>query len=207
MGLQFTQGFNRLAAMGRAVEQVVKNMFNYAAGVDHVISHTARRGLAYAYQTGIDNCLRLGADIIVNTDADHQYPGSEIPRLVAPILAKQADMVVGDRQVQQLEHFSPLKKFLQYVGSGVVRWASGTDVPDTVSGFRALSREAALRTFVTSDFSYTIEVLIQAGKRKLAIHHVPIKTNLVTRESRLFTGNWNFIKRQAATIARTYATY
>jgi glycosyltransferase involved in cell wall biosynthesis len=178
-----------------------------AAGVNHVISHTARRGLAYAYQTGIDNCLRLGADIIVNTDADHQYPGSEIPRLVAPILAKQADMVVGDRQVQQLEHFSPLKKFLQYVGSGVVRWASGTDVPDTVSGFRALSREAALRTFVTSDFSYTIEVLIQAGKRKLAIHHVPIKTNLVTRESRLFTGNWNFIKRQAATIARTYATY
>jgi glycosyltransferase involved in cell wall biosynthesis len=178
-----------------------------AAGVDYVISHTARRGLAYAYQTGIDNCLRLGADIIVNTDADHQYPGSEIPRLVAPILAKQADMVVGDRQVQQLEHFSPLKKFLQYVGSGVVRWASGTDVPDTVSGFRALSREAALRTFVTSDFSYTIEVLIQAGKRKLAIHHVPIKTNLVTRESRLFTGNWNFIKRQAATIARTYATY
>jgi hypothetical protein len=115
--------------------------------------------------------------------------------------------VVGDRQVQQLEHFSPIKKFLQYVGSGVVRWASGTDVPDTVSGFRALSREAALRTFVTSDFSYTIEVLIQAGKRKLAIQHVPIRTNIVTRESRLFTNNWNFIKRQAATIARTYATY
>jgi glycosyltransferase involved in cell wall biosynthesis len=178
-----------------------------AAGADHIISHTARRGLAYAYQTGIDNCLRLGADIIVNTDADHQYPGDEIPRLVAPILARTADMVVGDRQVQQLEHFSPLKKFLQYVGSGVVRWASGTDVPDTVSGFRALSREAALRTFVTSDFSYTIEVLIQAGKRKLAIQHVPIRTNIVTRESRLFTNNWNFIKRQAATIARTYATY
>ena len=178
-----------------------------AAGADHVISHTARRGLAYAYQTGIDTCLRLGADIIVNTDADHQYPGDEIPRLVAPILAKKADMVVGDRQVQQLEHFSPIKKFLQYIGSGVVRWASGTDVPDTVSGFRALSREAALRTFVTSDFSYTIEVLIQAGKRKLAIHHVPIRTNIVTRQSRLFTNNWNFIKRQAATIARTYATY
>jgi glycosyltransferase involved in cell wall biosynthesis len=178
-----------------------------AAGADHVISHTARRGLAYAYQTGIDTCLRLGADIIVNTDADHQYPGDEIPRLVAPILAKKADMVVGDRQVQQLEHFSPIKKFLQYIGSGVVRWASGTDVPDTVSGFRALSREAALRTFVTSDFSYTIEVLIQAGKRKLAIHHVPIRTNIVTRQSRLFTTNWNFIKRQAATIARTYATY
>jgi len=178
-----------------------------AAGANHIISHTARRGLAYAYQTGIDNCLRLGADIIVNTDADHQYPGDEIPRLVAPILAGTADMVVGDRQVQQLEHFSPIKKFLQYVGSGVVRWASGTDVPDTVSGFRALSREAALRTFVTSDFSYTIEVLIQAGKRKLAIQHVPIRTNIVTRESRLFTNNWNFIKRQAATIARTYATY
>lgn len=119
-----------------------------AAGADHVVSHTARRGLAYAYQTGIDNCLRHGADIIVNTDADHQYPGNEIPRLVAPILAKQADMVVGDRQVQQLEHFSPLKKFLQYIGSSVVRWASGTDVPDTVSGFRALSREADRKSVV-----------------------------------------------------------
>jgi len=176
-------------------------------GVHHIVQHQTNRGIAAAFQSGLDACLKAGADIIVNTDADHQYPGDEIPRLVAPILARTADMVVGDRQVQQLEHFSPLKKFLQYVGSGVVRWASGTDVPDTVSGFRALSREAALRTFVTSDFSYTIEVLIQAGKRKLAIQHVPIRTNIVTRESRLFTNNWNFIKRQAATIARTYATY
>lgn len=178
-----------------------------AHGADHVVRHTSRKGLATAYQTGIDTALRLGADIIVNTDGDNQYPGGEITRLVAPILAGQADMVIGDRQVLNVAHFSPLKKTLQQLGSGVVRWASGTDVPDTVSGFRALSREAALRTFVTSDFSYTIENLIQAGKRRLTIATVPITTNRVDRASRLHQGNWNFIKRQAATIARTYTTY
>jgi glycosyltransferase involved in cell wall biosynthesis len=177
------------------------------AGADHIVRHTANKGLATAYQTGIDTALRLGADIIVNTDADHQYPGSEIPRLIAPILAGRADIVVGDRQVQRIEHFSPLKKWLQHIGSSVVRWASETDVPDTVSGFRALSREAALRTFVTTDFSYTVENLIQAGKRRLTITAVPIRTNLTDRPSRLHRGNWNFIKRQAAIIVRTYTTY
>lgn len=177
------------------------------AGADHIVRHTANKGLATAYQTGIDTALRLGADIIVNTDADNQYPGDEIPRLVAPIVAGEADIVIGDRQVQSIEHFSPLKRALQAIGSSVVRWASETDVPDTVSGFRALSREAALRTFVTTDFSYTVENLIQAGKRRLTIKAVPIRTNYVRRPSRLHRGNWNFIKRQAAIIARTYATY
>lgn len=178
-----------------------------AHGANHVVRHTSRKGLATAYQTGIDTGLRLGADIIVNIDGDHQYPGGEIPRLVAPILAGQADIVIGDRQVESIAHFSPLKKTLQAVGSGVVRWASETDVPDTVSGFRALSREAALRTFVTTDFSYTVENLIQAGKKRLTVTAVPISTNPVHRPSRLHQGNWNFIKRQAAIIARTYATY
>ncbi len=178
-----------------------------AHGADHVVRHTSRKGLAAAYQTGIDAALRLGADIIVNTDGDNQYPGREIPRLIAPILAGQADMVIGDRQIESNVHFSPLKKILQVVGSGVVRWASGTNVPDTVSGFRALSREAALRTFVTSDFSYTVENLIQAGKRRLTIQTVPISTNPVRRASRLHSGNWNFIKRQASTIVRTYTAY
>jgi glycosyltransferase involved in cell wall biosynthesis len=177
------------------------------AGADHVVRHTANKGLATAYQTGIDTALRLGADLIVNTDADGQYPGDEIPRLVAPIVGRRADIVVGDRQVQSLEHFSPLKKALQKLGSQVVRWASETNVPDTVSGFRALSREAALRTFVTTDFSYTVENLIQAGKRRLTIVAVPIRTNYVGRPSRLHRGNWNFIKRQAAIIARTYTAY
>ncbi|MEI7643014.1 MAG: glycosyltransferase family 2 protein [Chloroflexales bacterium] len=177
------------------------------AGANHVVRHTSNKGLATAYQTGIDTALRLGADIIVNTDADNQYPGSEIARLVEPILSGRADIVVGDRQVQLIEHFSLLKRALQHLGSSVVRWASETDVPDTVSGFRALSRHAALRTFVTTDFSYTIENLIQAGKRRLTITAVPIRTNLVERPSRLHRGNWNFIKRQAAIIARTYTSY
>jgi len=176
-------------------------------GADFVVRHTSRKGLARAYQTGNDAALRLGADIIVNTDGDHQYPGSEIPRLIAPILAGEAEVVIGDRQVGSIEHFSALKKTLQHVGSGVVRWASETDVPDTVSGFRALSREAALRLFVTTDFSYTVENLIQAGKKGLTVTTVPISINLVDRPSRLHQGNWNFIKRQAAIIARTYATY
>lgn len=178
-----------------------------AHGASAVVRHTSRKGLATAYQTGIDAALRLGADVIVNIDGDHQYPGHEIPRLIAPIQAGQADIVIGDRQVELIAHFSPFKKVLQAVGSGVVRWASETDVPDTVSGFRALSREAALRTFVTSDFSYTVENLIQAGKKRLTVTAVPITTNPVRRPSRLHRGNWNFVKSQAAIIARTYATY
>lgn len=178
-----------------------------AQGADFVVRHTGRKGLARAFQTGIDAALRLGADIIVNTDGDNQYPGSEIPRLIAPILAGEAEVVIGDRQIGSIEHFSALKKALQHVGSGVVRWASETDVPDTVSGFRAISREAALRLFVTTDFSYTVENLIQAGKKGLTVTTVPIAINQVERPSRLHQGNWNFIKRQAATIARTYTTY
>jgi glycosyltransferase involved in cell wall biosynthesis len=176
-------------------------------GADYVVRHTSNKGLAAAYQTGVDTALRLGADIIVNTDGDHQYPGHEIPRLVEPILRGEADVVIGDRQVQQLEHFSPFKRFLQHLGSSVVRWVSDTDVPDTVSGFRALSREAALRTYVTTDFSYTVESLIQAGKLRLTVTTVPITPNRTRRTSKLHRGNWHFIKRQAATIARTYASY
>jgi glycosyltransferase involved in cell wall biosynthesis len=179
----------------------------WRAGADYVVRHTSNKGLAAAYQTGIDAALRFGAHLIVNTDADNQYPGAAIPGLIAPILEGKADFVVGDRQVSQLEHFSPFKKTLQHIGSSVVRWASETDVPDTVSGFRAISREAALRTFVTTDFSYTVENLIQAGKARLTIATVPIRTNLVQRPSKLHRGNWHFVKRQAAIIARTYATY
>ena len=171
-----------------------------------VVRHTSNKGLATAYQTGIDMALRLGADIIVNTDGDNQYPGGEIPKLIAPILARVADIVIGDRQTDAIEHFSLQKKVLQKIGSWVVRMASDTDVRDTVSGFRALTREAALRTFVTTDFSYTLENLIQAGKRRLTITTVPI-TVRQTRPSRLHRGNWHFVKRQAAIIARTYATY
>lgn len=178
-----------------------------AHGAHYVVRHTSNKGLAAAYQTGIDTALRLGADIIVNTDGDHQYPGHEIPRLIQPIIEGSADIVIGDRQVHNIRHFSPIKKGLQYIGSSIVRWASDTDIPDTVSGFRALSREAALRTFVTTEFSYTVENLIQAGKRRLTIVAVPISTNFTRRPSKLHRGNWHFIKRQAAIIARSYATY
>lgn len=175
-------------------------------GADCVLSHRRNRGLAVTFQSGLDASLRLGADIIVNVDADLQYPPDQIPALIAPILSGRADLVVGDRQVQRVEHFSPVKRFLETFGSWIVRRASGTDVPDAPSGFRAYSREAALRLFVTTDFSYTIDNLIQAGRRGLAVAHVPVRTN-PTRPSRLHRGNWNFVKRQGATIARAYATY
>ena len=177
-----------------------------AHGADHVVRNLAKKGLPIVYQTGIDTSLRLGADIIVNMDGDGQYTGAEIPRLIAPILQRKADLVIGDRQTATLGHFTGRKKLLQRFGSSVVRWASETEVPDTVSGFRALNREAALRLFVTTDFSYTIESLIQAGKRRLTIAHVPVSAN-ATRPSRLHRGNWHFVKRQASTIVRTYATY
>jgi glycosyltransferase involved in cell wall biosynthesis len=177
-----------------------------AHGADHVVRLLAKKGLPIVYQTGIDTSLRLGADIIVNLDGDGQYQGNEIPSLVAPILRREADIVVGDRQTSTLGHFTGHKKLLQRVGSSVVRWASDTEVPDTVSGFRALSRDAALRIFVTTDFSYTIESLIQAGKRRLTVAHVPVSSN-PTRPSRLHRGNWDFVKRQASTIIRTYSTY
>ncbi len=177
-----------------------------AAGADHILSLPYNRGLAFAFQAGLDACLRLGADLIVNTDGDNQYPGEQIPRLIAPVLAQQADIVIGDRQVDQVEHFSAQKRLLERLGSWVVRKASGTSVPDAPSGFRAYSREAALRLFVTSDFSYTLDNLIQAGKRGLQVAHVPIQTN-PTRPSKLHRGSWHFVKRQGATIVRAYATY
>ncbi len=178
-----------------------------ALGADYVIRHCGNKGLAITFQTGIDACLRLGADIIVNTDGDHQYPGAAIPQLIAPILERKADIVVGDRQVGHIDHFSGQKKILQKVGSWVVRLASDTDVPDAPSGFRAYSREAALRLYVTSDFSYTVENLIQAGKRRLTIAHVPVQTNPQMRPPRLYKGNWNFVKQQAGTITRTFTYY
>lgn len=175
--------------------------------VDHVVSHGINRGLAATYQTGIDTALRLGADIIVNTDGDHQYPGDRISDLVAPILAGQAELVIGDRQPHTLQHFSPTKRLLQRVGSWVVRVASGTKVPDATSGFRALSREAALRQIVLTRFSYTLETLIQAGKKGLRVAHFPIVVNPPRRESRLMRNNWDFVTRQATTILRIYMLY
>jgi len=171
-----------------------------------VVRFNRNKGLAQGFMAGLDACLRLGADIIVNTDADHQYPGHEIPRLVAPLLCGEADMVVGDRSVRDVTHFSWTKKRLQTVGSWVVRKVSGTDVPDSTSGFRALTREAALRINIVSEFTYTLESIIQAGKKKLAVAHLPIETR-ETRPSRLFSSTWEYVKRSTATILRIYAMY
>src|SRR5918998_3474111 len=178
-----------------------------AGGVDHVVRLTNNKGLAAAFQAGLDACLKLGADVIVNTDADNQYSGQDIPKLVEPILAGRADMVVGDRKTDQIEHFSPLKKRLQRWGSAVVRRASSTNVPDTTSGFRAYNREAALQMSVVSKFTYTLETIIQAGKQTVAIDHVPIRTNEKTRESRLFPSMWSYVRRNGASIFRIYALY
>ncbi len=176
-------------------------------GVTHVVRHPRNLGLAQAFQTGLDACLRLGADVIVNTDADNQYPGRYIPDLVAPVLAGQADMVIGDRQVQTILHFSPLKKWMLALGGWMVRNVSGVDVADPVSGFRAYSREAALRFTILTRYSYTLETIIQAGKGGLGIVGVPVATNPPTRPSRLQRSMWHFIKAQAGTILRLYAFY
>src|SRR5918995_377033 len=176
-------------------------------GVHHIVRLTNNRGLAAAFQAGLDASLKLGADIVVNTDADNQYYGGDIPKLVAPILDGQADMVIGDRETDQIDHFSPLKKRLQRLGSAVVRRASGTDVPDTTSGFRAYNREAALQLQVVSNFTYTLESLIQAGKMLVAIDHVPVGTNRTERGSRLFPSTWNYVRRNAVAIFRAYAMY
>jgi glycosyltransferase involved in cell wall biosynthesis len=178
-----------------------------AHGVDHVVRLTNNKGLAAAFQAGLDACLKLGADVIVNTDADNQYFGGDIERLVAPIIAGKADMVIGDRETDQIEHFSPLKKRLQRWGSAVVRRASGTSVPDTTSGFRAYNREAALQLQVVSKFTYTLETIIQAGKQTVAVDHVPVRTNDQTRQSRLFPSMWAYVRRNTASIFRVYALY
>ncbi|MBI2953456.1 MAG: glycosyltransferase family 2 protein [Chloroflexi bacterium] len=176
-------------------------------GVDHVVRHVGNKGLATAFQTGLDAALRLGADIIVNTDGDNQYPQEEIPRLIQPILDRRADLVVGDRQPESIPHFSRRKKLLQRLGSWTVRMLSGTAVPDAPSGFRAYSREAAIKVKVHSRYTYTLETLIQAGTQQTAIAYVPISVNDQLRESRLMTGIWGYVKRSAATIVRTYAMY
>lgn len=175
-------------------------------GVDHVVRSTRSRGLAATFKAGIDAALELGADIVVNTDGDNQYPGSAIAALVGPILRGEADMVVGDRQVASVEHFSFTKKKLQTLGSWVVRQVSGTDVPDTTSGFRAFTRQTAQRLNLVSDYTYTLETIIQAGKKKLAIAHVPIEARQ-TRPSRLIRSNWDYVKRSASTIIRIYAMF
>jgi glycosyltransferase involved in cell wall biosynthesis len=176
-------------------------------GVDHIVRLTNNKGLANGFQAGLDACLKLGADVIVNTDADNQYDGRDIPKLVAPIVAGDADMVVGDRQVMTIEHFSPAKKTLQRLGSWVVRQASQTDVPDTTSGFRAYNREAALALQVVSKFTYTLETIIQAGKMTVAIDSVPVRTNPKLRESRLFPSMWTYIRRNGISIFRIYSLY
>src|SRR3954453_2370866 len=178
-----------------------------AHGVHHVVRLTNNKGLAAAFQAGLDACLKLGADVIVNTDADNQYHGGDIPKLVQPILEGHADMVIGDRETDQIEHFSPLKKRLQRLGSVVVRRASDTQVPDTTSGFRAYNREAALQVQVVSKFTYTLETIIQAGKMLVAVDHVPIRTNPKTRPSRLFPSMWAYVRRNATSIFRVYTLY
>jgi hypothetical protein len=178
-----------------------------ACGVDHVVRLTNNKGLAAAFQAGIDAALKLGADVIVNTDADHQYRAADIPKLVAPIMAGRADMVVGDRQVKDVEHFSASKKALQRLGSWVVRGASGTRVPDTTSGFRAYNREAALQLQVVSNYTYTLESLIQAGKMLVAVEHVPIQSNPETRESRLVDSTPAYVRRNALAVFRAYVLY
>lgn len=177
------------------------------AGADFVVRHRRNRGLAVSFVTGLENCLRLGADIIVNTDGDHQYCGAEIARLVAPIVAGDADLVIGDRGAGSVPHFSWLKRVLQRLGGFVARWLSNTDVTDPVSGFRAFSRECALRMHVHSRFSYTTETLIQAGQQGLDIVCVPVTTNRPTRPSRLFRSLGQFVFRSGGTMIRAFAMY
>ena len=176
-------------------------------GVDHVVRFAQNRGLAAAFQAGLDAALKLGADVIVNTDADNQYDASAIPALVAPIVAGDADIVIGDRDVRSVEEFSLIKKQLQVLGSWVVRKASNTGVTDTTSGFRAYSREAALGLTVVSPYTYTIESIIQAGRSRTAIANVPVATNPKMRDSRLFGSTWGYIRRNIGTITRVFAAY
>ncbi len=178
-----------------------------AHGVHRVVRFPARRGLARAFDAGLREALSMGADIIVNTDADNQYQGADIGKLIAPILEHRADLVVGTRPIDSIEHFSPLKKFLQRLGSTVVRALSNSDVPDTTSGFRAYSREAALRLTVLTGFTYTLETLIQASQKNITLAHVPIRVNPKLRESRLFKGMWAYVTLSLGTMLRVYLLY
>ncbi|MDD6212986.1 MAG: glycosyltransferase family 2 protein [Clostridiales bacterium] len=178
-----------------------------AWGVHYVVNFRKNKGLAKGFMAGLDACLRNGADIIVNTDADNQYCGADIEKLVRPILDGKADIVIGERPIDQTAHFSPLKKKLQHFGSWVVRKASNTDIPDAPSGFRAYSREAAMRLNVTNEYTYTMETLIQAGRNKMAMVSVPIRTNEELRPSRLFSSMFGYIKKAMLTIVRSFMMY
>lgn len=178
-----------------------------AHGVDHVVRHFHNRGLARGFMTGLDACLARGADVIVNTDADNQYDARDIPRLVAPILEQQAEIVVGERPISQIQHFSPTKKLLQKLGSGVVRSLSGADIPDAPSGFRAMSRRAAQQLMVFSDYTYTLETIIQAGQKNIGITSVPVRVNGYQRPSRLVKSIPSYIQRSIVTIVRIFVIY
>ena len=176
-------------------------------GVDHIVRHKRHRGLARAFMSGLQECIRLGADVIVNTDADNQYNADDIPRLVAPILKGGADIVIGARPIAEIKHFSRAKKFLQKCGSWMVRQISFTDVPDVTSGFRAMTLEAARRTMVFSEYTYTLETIIQAGHKKLSIESVPIRVNEDTRPSRLLRSIPSYIRQSVITVVRIYVVY
>ena len=176
-------------------------------GVHHIVNFKQNKGLAKGFMAGVDEALRQGADIIVNTDADDQYCGADIEKIVRPILDGKADIVIGARPIDETEHFSPLKKKLQHFGSWVVRKASKTDIPDAPSGFRAYSREAALQLNVVNEYTYTLEQIVQAGRNKIAITSVPIRTNAELRPSRLFSSMFGYVKKSMLTIIRSYIMY
>ncbi|HIK41853.1 glycosyltransferase family 2 protein [Thermoleptolyngbya sichuanensis A183] len=178
-----------------------------AYGVDHIVNFSTNQGLAKGFMAGLEACLRAGADIIVNTDADNQYCAEDIPRLIQPILHKQAEIVVGERPIWETKHFSTTKKVLQNLGSSIVRLASNTDVPDAPSGFRAFSREAAMQLNVFNNYTYTLETIIQAGQKGMAIASVPIRTNPQTRKSRLVRSIPSYVWRSATTILRIFMLY
>ena len=176
-------------------------------GVHHIVNFRQNKGLAKGFMAGLDGCLRNGADIIVNTDADNQYCADDIATLIRPILDGKADMVIGARPIDETAHFSYLKKKLQHLGSWAVRRASNTDIPDAPSGFRAFSREAAMRINVVNDYTYTLETIVQAGREKIAITSVPVRTNAELRPSRLFHSIWGYVKKSMITILRAYMMY
>lgn len=176
-------------------------------GVHHIVNFSQNKGLARGFMAGLDGCLRNGADIIVNTDADNQYNADDIQTLIQPILDGEADMVIGARPIDETEHFSKLKKILQHFGSWAVRRASNTDIPDAPSGFRAMTRDAAMHINVVNDYTYTLETIVQAGREKIAITSVPIRTNPELRPSRLFRGMWSYVKKSIVIILRAYMMY
>jgi glycosyltransferase involved in cell wall biosynthesis len=176
-------------------------------GVKHFVTHKKNMGLARSFHDGVNYALGIGADIVVNTDGDNQYPQNRIGDLVQPILHGEAEIVIGDRQTATIEHFSPMKKFFQRMGSGVVNWAAGTDLPDAASGFRAYSKEALMRINIVTSFSYCMETIIQAGNKRIPITSIKIKTNPKTRESRLFKNMWQHMFKSGTAIARSFIMY